>query len=267
MKPLMAIVALFGFLAGCLYWLPASLVLDTAMRMGLVSEKITVGRVVGRVWEGQVMDIRVAGRTVEEAQWHWRPSGLGRAELTWEVSGRASGVQMDAEVRWRPNRIAVRDLVFMIPARRIAEEWVSWPLTMAGVIEGRIDSLDYQIESKQIDAQGTVRWEGAASGYPKPAYLGWVEANLATVEGGEALAVGLVSDQRFLVLDGEVTVNLTGAYSMSLNATPGPKAEPQLINALRLLGLAKTDDRQIRLRSAGMLAPGGLQFPVIDSDE
>lgn len=264
MRASLTLFTIIGFLVGLVYWLPAALVADVAVQNGWISGNASLGRVSGRVWKGEAVGIRVADQPVDTVQWRWRPGGIRRAELTWQIKGAVSGAQADAEISWRPNQVSVRGLVFTVPARLIAEEWVSWPLRMEGTIEGRVETLRYRPGLNRVQAEGIVQWKEAASGYPQPAQLGSLQAEITTEQGGEALLVGLQSDQRFLNLDGEATVGVTGDYSMALSASPGPRAGPRLINALRLLGLKETGGQPVNIQSAGVLAPGGLGFPTID---
>jgi len=264
MKPSLIALAILGCLGGLVYWLPASLVVGAVATSDVLPEKTTLGRVSGRIWEGEMTNTQVNGQTIDTVQWSWRPAGVRRAELAWQVNATASGARANAEISWRPNRVSVRDLGVTIPAPLIAEEWVPWPLLMEGTIVGRIERLRYSPAANQVDAVGVVRWDDAASGYPQPAQLGWLQADITTDPGGKALQVGLESDQRFLNLDGGATVEVTGDYSMALKVSPGPSAEPRLINALRLLGLNPANDQPLNLRSTGVLAPGGLGFPTID---
>lgn len=263
MKRAWMIAMLVGLVCGLAYWLPASLFINLVTRDNALADALTWDTVSGRIWDGEIRGLQFNDQFVDHLQWEWQPDALLTGALGVSATVTAYKGQAEAEIRVHPNAISAHALSFSAPASVIAQEWVPWPLIMEGTIQGSAEFLRYEWRDRGLTAMATVRWSEAASGYPQPAHLGWLQADIANGQTGDNLQIKLKGDQRFLAVNGGVDVQPNGEYTMTVLLAPGIQAGANLLTALQLLGYDKTEQQKLEIRSTGVLARGGIGFPTI----
>jgi hypothetical protein len=244
--------------------MPASVGLQVLTTSQVLPAAVDWQRVSGRVWQGTVTGFGQGNRRLDVIEWRLEPKRLITGGIGFEVAATGLSGVASASGALRPNLLEITDFEFTMPATAITEHWINWPLVMRGVFNGELSMLKIRLHDQRVLAgEGKVSWREAASGYPQAARLGDLTGRIITSPEDGELLMAIRSDDQFLQLDGEVVIEPTSQYTLTVNAGLGPSAEPALINAMALMGLDPETADAITLGSTGTLAPGGLQFPTL----
>lgn len=208
---------------------PARLALGFVLKPG-----VGVADVEGTVWGGRAATVATSGMSMGPVVWDWRPTALlfGRFEydIYFELAGGGGEARLGRSLL---GNTYMKDVSGSFDGRYV-NNLVAIPGTqLAGSIlvdlgevyfdEGIIQGLD-----------GSVVWENASVVSPMALQLGSLEVQLT---GEDAEINGVVSDKGGpLAVTGAIALLDGKNYSVNAKVKPRGDADPELVDALGMLG-------------------------------
>lgn len=206
--------------------------------LGLAAQRLPalqVRTVEGLALDGRVEDIRFNGLRLESLDWRFDPAALLQGRLGLRLAAREPQLNLDATVSVGPGRdLRVGDLRGRLSLPRAAELFRLPPLPLDGELELDLAELRVDAQRRPQAARGAARLLGARTTLGRSLELGAFRVELTTVEDG---ILGTVSDEGGpLALTGTVTLSPEGSYRFQGEIGARDGANPQLRQALGVLG-------------------------------
>ncbi len=196
---------------------------------------IQPARVEGSAWSGRAPGLRLGAAPLGDLSWSLSPLDLLTGRLDFDFALAGEGLQADGRLglSWKGTPQEVQRL-----SGRIAAEHLTRLAGLAGVeLRG---TLAFELDQITLDqgrvtgATGRLRWDGAALNRPLSAALGTLEA---TLENQDGRVVARIADRDGPVgVDGTIVLDPDGRYQLRAALTPTERADPQLAQALAMLG-------------------------------
>lgn len=204
----------------------------------------------GTAWRGRVERLAIDGFPFGPVVWQMRPLALlaGRIEYQLFVqSGSGGGELRFGRSLFGSNR--VRDAQLTLPAAEVGRRLGLSMVTLAG--DFQLDIAELSQAGGWADAlEGQALWQNAQVLQPRPLPLGTLQMQLGL---REERIVGTLGDQGGpLELTGEFVMGADRQYQLDALIKPRASADPQLREALGLLGNPDAQGRY-RLRYSGAL--------------
>lgn len=213
-------------------------------------ERIAVQGIEGTSWHGRVQRLVVGQSAFGPLVWQLRPLRLftGRVEYRLFVQSGSGGGELRAG-RGLFGGDYVEDLQFSMPAADLARQLQLRLASLGGDFVADIDRL--AVDSDWVsELDGQVVWQGALVLQPSRVSLGNLQMTLGL---RERQIVGALSDQGGpLALSGEVLVGQDRRYQLDARVMARDTADPQLQEALHMLGAPDAEGRY-PLRLSGAL--------------
>lgn len=196
--------------------------------------QLAVQGVEGSAWRGRVFRLAVNQQAVGPLVWQFDPLMLlmGRTEYRVYVQSGSGGGELRTGVSLLGTRY-VRDAQLSIPAADLAKQLRLNLVALAGNFQTDIQDLGFTTD--WIDAlEGQIVWQGAQIQQPSQVALGNLQMQLSL---RETQIVGVLSDQGGpLDLSGEVVIGQDKTYRLNALVKARDGADPQLQQALQMLG-------------------------------
>lgn len=184
---------LAAFLIALVMRAPLPTWLSAAEHLGMLPADLEWEQARGSLRQGSLAGLR--GEPGELGQLHWtlRPGALLRArlaaDLTWEPE---TGGQVRGRVSAGPTgAVTLTSVTGTLPASALNHMDSGIPLLLDGQLQARDVTLGLDRQRNVRDAGGTILWQEAAAGLPRPLPLGEQRATLD--REGERLAIHLAS--------------------------------------------------------------------------
>lgn len=224
-----AVVAAVVFSAFLLMTLPARHMLGW-----LGGEQLAVQGVEGSAWRGRVLRLALNQQTLGPLVWQLQPSMLltGRMDYRLYVQSGTGGGELRVG-RSLFGTHYVRNAQLSIPAADIARQLRLNFVALGGHFQTDIQELD--LASDWLDAlEGHIVWQDAQVLQPSRVALGNLQMQLSL---RDAQIVGVLSDEGGpLELSGEILIGQDRNYRLNALVKARDGANPQLQEALQLLG-------------------------------
>lgn len=223
------VVTVIVFAAFLVWTLPARHVL------GWFSDgQLAVQGVEGSAWHGRVLRLAVNQQAVGPLVWQFDPVMLftGRTEYRVYVQSGNGGGELRTGISLFGTRY-VRDAQLSVPAADLAQQLRLNLVSLGGNFQTDIQDLSFS--DGWIDAlEGQIVWHDAQVQQPNQVALGNLQMQLSL---REAQIVGALSDQGGpLELSGEVIIGQDKSYQLNALVKARDGADPQLQQALQMLG-------------------------------
>ena len=198
---------------------------------------VAVSGLAGTVWDGSAQRLAVAGRSLGETHWQWRPRALvtGALGVGWSVRDGEDHVTGEAAVAW-DGTVRLRDVEGRLAAGRLVQELArGLPVAAAGTVSVALERLVLE-GGIPINASGRLVWNGARLTAPQPFDLGDLAVELEPLEQGGVR--GTLSDGGGpLAAEGELRLEPDGGYRFEGRLAARDGAGSTLGQALSMLGL------------------------------
>lgn len=212
--------------------------------------RIAAQGVAGSLWSGRAERLAIDGLAFGPLVWKWRPQSLlaGRIEFQCFVQSERGGGELRLG-RGLGGALAARAVQLTLPASTLGRQLRIPLVTLAG--DFQVDIAELVSDAGRITSlDGRIVWQDAQVLQPNPLPLGTLTAQLALREGN---VVGTLGDQGGpLELGGEIALAADRTYRLDALLKPRGAADPQLRQALGLLGNPDAQGRY-RLRYSGTL--------------
>lgn len=212
---------------------------------------IQPARLEGSAWSGRAAGLRVGAAPLGDLSWSLSPLGLLTGRLGFDLALAGEGLQADGRlgVSWKGLPRQVQDLKGRIAAEHLTRLAGMAGVELRGTVAFELDQLTLE-RGRVTGATGRLRWDGAALHRPLSAPLGTLEA---TLENRDGQVVAQVADQNGPVgVDGTLVLGPDGRYQFRAALTPTERADPQLAQALAMLG-RKDAQGTIQVAYSGVL--------------
>lgn len=197
-------------------------------------EQLAVQGVDGSAWHGRVLRLAVNQQAVGPLVWQFDPLMLliGRTEYRVYVQSGNGGGELRTGINLLGTRY-VHDAQLSVPAADIAQQLRLNLIALGGNFQTDIQKLSFNAD--WVDAlEGQVVWQDAQVQQPSRVALGNLQMQLSL---REAQIVGALSDQGGpLELGGEVLIGQDKSYRLNALVKARDGADPQLQQALQMLG-------------------------------
>jgi general secretion pathway protein N len=204
----------------------------------------------GTAWSGRAERLAVDGFALGPVVWQWRPLALfaGRIEYQLFAQSGTGGGELRLG-RGLTGALSARAAQLTLPAAEVGRQLRIPLVTLAG--DFQIDVAELVFAGGWIESlDGRIVWQGAQLLQPSPLSLGTLTMQLGLRDGN---IVGTLGDQGGpLELGGDFTLGADRAYRLDALLKPRGDADPQLRQALGLLGNPDAQGRY-RLQYSGAL--------------
>ncbi len=222
-------VAVILFVVFLIFTLPARYMLGW-----IGGGQLAVQGVEGSAWHGRVLRLAVNQQAVGPVVWQFDPIMLltGRVEYRVYMQSGNGGGEFRTGVSLFGTRY-MRDAQITLPAADIVQQLRLNLVTLGGHFQ--TDIQDLSLSAGWVDAlEGLIVWQDAQVQQPSQVALGHLQMQLSL---RDAAIVGVLSDQGGpLELSGEVLVSQDKSYRLNALVKARDGANPQLQEALQLLG-------------------------------
>ncbi len=206
--------------------------------LGLAAQRLPalqVRAVEGSALDGRVEDVRLNGLNLASLDWHFDPKALLKGRLGLRLTAREPQLDLNAGVSVGLNRdLEVGDLQGRLSLPRATTLFRLPPLPLDGELELDLAQLRVDAQRRPLAARGAARLLNARTTLGRSLELGSFRVELTTVESG---ILGTVGDEGGpLALTGTVTLNPDGDYHFQGEVGTRNGANPQLRQALGILG-------------------------------
>lgn len=212
--------------------------------------RLAAAGIEGTAWSGRAERLAVDGFALGPVVWRWNPLALlaGRLEYRVFAQSGAGGGELRLG-RGLTGALSARDAQLTLPGAEVGRQLRIPLVTLAG--DFQIDVAALVFAGGWIEAlEGQIVWQGAQVLQPNPLPLGTLGMQLGLREGR---IVGALADQGGpLELAGEFTLGADRAYRLDALLKPRGDADPQLREALGMLGNPDAQGRY-RLQYSGAL--------------
>lgn len=244
LRQALPVVALFlVFLA---ITLPATHVLGWLSGGG----RLAAAGIEGTAWNGRAERLAVGGYTLGPVVWRWNPLPLFAGRLEYRVFAQSGAGGGELRLgRGLSGALSARDMQLTLPAAEVGRQLHVPLVTLDG--DFQIDVAELVFAGGWVESlAGQIVWQGAQVLQPSPLPLGSLTMQLGLRDGN---VVGTLGDQGGpLELGGEFTLGADRAYRLDALLKPRGDADPQLRQALGMLGNPDAQGRY-RLRYSGAL--------------
>jgi general secretion pathway protein N len=207
----------------------------------LGGDRLAVQGIEGTTWHGRVQRLAVGQSAIGPVVWQLRPLKLfaGRIEYQLFVQSGSGGGELRAGRRLFGGDF-VEDVQFSMPAADLARQLQLRVASLGGDFQADIDRL--VVASDWVsELEGQVVWQGALVLEPSRVALGDLQMALSL---RETQIVGTLSDQGGpLALSGEVLIGQDRRYRLDARVMARDTADPQLQEALHMLGAPDAEGR------------------------
>lgn len=212
--------------------------------------RLAVAGIEGTAWQGSVQRLAVGGFALGPVVWELRPFALltGRIEYQLFVQSGNGGGELRVG-RGLFGAPGARDVRLTLPAADIGRQLRLPLVTLGG--DFQIDAAEVAFADAWVETlQAQVLWQAAQTVQPSPVSLGTLQMQLSLRDGR---IVGALGDQGGpLELGGEFSMGTDRRYQLNAVLKPRAAADPQLREALGLLGNPDAQGRY-RLQYSGTL--------------
>lgn len=239
-------LALAVYLVALVATIPANLF------TGVVNRKlsgVTVSELQGSIWSGRIPQLYISGHRLEDVGWHLQPWALflGRLQLGLDFADRQNRLSLSLarsfsgtqQIRGLSGQLSVNWLQGLTP--------YSIPVFKGSLL---LEDVDLIFDGRlPVQADGVIRWRGAAVDLGQPVVLGQLHIALSTRKQGVQARITETSGR----LDGDASLSLdkTGAYHVQAKLKPTSKGA-DLSRHLALV-MQKTADGGFQFNSQGRL--------------
>jgi hypothetical protein len=253
-KKLTLLLGALVFLSTLVVNAPASLVPALA-RAGGVS--LALLDVEGSLWQGRVQGVQLSldkrDWFVDTLTWQFKPFALLKGQMCLNITeGRAQGVSLRGELCVNQlGDITGQDLVM---TSRVANALAlaKFPLPVDGAATLTLNELDWSAYEgfNALTGEAFIKdYAYQVSGQRE--VLGDYRLNIAAPTA-QKLALTFVPSVAKIALQGELSVDLGGAYEADLQFIPGPEASQGLVDSLRYVAV-KQEDNSYRFKYSGRM--------------
>lgn len=229
---------LLCYLASLLAQLPAAS-LQPALAVRLPG--LTAASLGGTPFDGVAHGLHWAGRGIERLRWRWQPQQLLRGRLAFRlrVDETASATEMQtlARLGWG-GRVELLELRGRLSLPRALELAGVAPPPLNARLRLQLPRVEMQGRQPRA-ASGRVLIDGLHTAFGRTLQLGDFVLDLHTEDDSIA---GVLRDRDGpLGVDGALVLNADGSYRFDARLRPQPQADPQVRQALQLLGRPNAD--------------------------
>ena len=223
---------IFGVIAYLVFLITT---LPAAPVLGLLKDHIpaNINNVSGTLWNGQAATIVTGRLTLDNVQWSFLP---------WRLLLARAAIEVDAELNDKPltsrlsagisGKLNVDDLEVKLGASDVASMIVLPIGELSGDFRLQINNATFHPGTvPRID--GTLDWSQAAVTVAETADLGRVSI-LINETDDSPLTATISNNGGQMALDGKLTTDETGAYSLRLTMKPNASASDNLVNSLAM---------------------------------
>lgn len=204
----------------------------------------------GTAWSGRAERVGVDGIVLGPVVWRWNPLSLFAGRIEYQVFAQSGAGGGELRLgRGLTGALSARDAQLTLPAAEVGQQLRLPLVTLAG---------DFQVDIAELvfaggwfeSLEGRIVWQGAQVQQPSPLPLGTLTMQLGLRDGH---VVGTLGDQGGpLELGGELALGADRTYRLDALLKPRGDADPQLRQALGLLGNPDAQGRY-RLQYSGAL--------------
>lgn len=211
--------------------------LPAAPVIGLVRDRlpVTVNNISGSLWDGQASIIITNKLILNNANWSFLPAHLLLAKIA---------IDVDADLNNRPlttrlsagtsGKLAVKDLETSLGAAELASVLVLPLGELSGEFQFQINNAHFQ-PGTVPRINGAIDWYQAAVTIAETADLGNV--TIVVNENETSPLTARISNKGGqLSLEGGLSTDETGQYSLKLTMMPKASATTNLVNSLAMIG-------------------------------
>lgn len=210
-------------------------------------ESLHCERPEGTVWSGrcQGLSITPSDFSVSEVEWTLRPARLLRGRVALDVRARRGNAEAKGLVQWSPGRIEMLDLA----GAGSLEPGLPPPLSgwsghvrveslRARLVGGRLDTLDGQIEARDLRSPQGLAWGSYRLDIPRASGPGIAPGRIASLDGPLILkgSVQLNAAQRSWQLDLRLAVQPGAAAEFGNALSTLPPPDPEGLRPLSIAG-------------------------------
>ncbi|MBU0484748.1 MAG: type II secretion system protein N [Proteobacteria bacterium] len=234
----------FGFTA-YLFFLALSFPADRAWsiaekRLGPSSALPQVSGISGVWWSGRVDEVRFNAIELRNLRWTFRPLALVRGMVKAVVAFEPPGGNFAGVIAVGRKTIELTKVKAKVPFDQLNDI-----LTVFGVQVGGFLVADLQkiilVDKSLLLADGLLVWQDALVERPQKLILGELKAALSTEKEGVR---AVISDSGGpLVAEGISTLDSAGLYSLAVKLASRDSAQPDLADAIKLLGTPGGDGK------------------------
>ncbi len=192
--------------------LPASIALAGIERWGGLPETITWERTHGSVWDGGIEGLGMPAGPLGGLQWNVRPGALFHgefhADIHWTPPG---GGELQGILGLAGDRIEIAGLEGSLPAAALHQWDTGIPLVLDGHLQTSGLTLRIRRDGTVENAAGTLSWQHAAAGLPRPLPLGEQRATIRQQDQGLAIDLDAAPDAELAI---------TGTLRLDLRTQP-----------------------------------------------
>lgn len=198
--------------------------------------RVVVSGLAGTVWDGSAQRFAIAGRSLGEARWRWRPGALvtGALGAAWSVRDGEDHLAGEAALAW-DGEVRLQDVEGRLAAGRLVQEVAQGlPVAAAGTVSIALQRLVLEAGAP-VEAAGRLVWNGARLTAPQSFELGDLAVDLEPAEGGGLR--GTLSDGGGpLAAEGELRLESDGRYRFEGRLAARAGVDSPLGRALAVLG-------------------------------
>lgn len=212
--------------------------------------RIAAAGIEGTAWSGRAERLAVGGHALGPVVWHWRPLALFAGRIEYHVFAQHDTGGGELRLgRGLTGALSARAMQITLPAAEIGQQLRLPLVTLGG--DFQVDVAELDVADGWVESlEGQIVWQGAQLRQPNPLALGTLTLQLALRDGH---VVGTLGDQGGpLELAGEFTLGADRAYRLNALLKPRGNADPQLRQALGLLGNPDAQGRY-RLQYSGTM--------------
>jgi len=223
------VVGVVAYLAFLLLSVPAAPVI------GLFKDRlpVTITNISGTLWSGKASIVITNKLILNNAQWSFLPSRMLLAKIAFDVDADLNNNPLQSRISAGMNgNLSIDDLSTQLSAVDIASMLVLPLGELSGEFLLKIKHATFQPGSVPT-VDGAISWNGAAVTIAETASLGNVSI-LVSESDASPLTAYITNKGGQLALNGNLTTDETGLYTLRLSMKPNASASDNLINSLGL---------------------------------
>jgi general secretion pathway protein N len=194
----------------------------------------------GSLWRGKMEAINYQGITINKLKWRFTPSSLLLGRVGFNIEVKRMKHKIDVNVaRTFGGDLLLKSIEGSLPASMIAKMAKLNQIDVDGDVEFTMDHLAF--EAKRIaSAEGEIKWLNPVLLRPFSLKEGDLKADVTTDDNGN-INIKINDLGGGTSVDGELSLNTEGNYSLNGSIKPGAKSDSGLGNALKAVAKSQPD--------------------------
>ena len=217
---------------------------------------IRVYAISGSIWRGEAAEVETSKLRLQQVSWSFNGWRLLLAEAAFDFEARFEDAPVTAQIGVGiGGAVHVRDLDTTLDAATLAKLAVLPMGEVTGDVNIAIESASWS-KGSVPEISGVIDWKKATITVAETAQLGDVSIKLYEADESP-LSADIANSNGQLIINGNLSTQADGKYTLMLQLKPGPGASSNLISSLAMFAKRRPDGVYV-VNNSGMLSQFGL---------